>query len=232
MNIDWALCQALKSTFMDEIVAVVVDYDVNCEYMVYLPSRVANNPHLHINPNLVITAGIGLLHVMEHKPQCVPRYAPTYIRGAGQVAGEIIESLWSGLNGCAKSTRTATNASRAETLDDHMNDNNWSKLINIGGYQKIFALVLLTYFIVETVCKQYRKAVIKLQEHREAFEDLTIAAGHQNVEKWTQQGDEARRNRRNNIKAMDIFMAEQPIGKRLHRLCGILIIILNSSDTI
>ena len=144
MNIDWSLCQALKSTFMNELRYCISYYDVNCLYIQYLKMRVANNPHLEIDPNLEIVAGIGLLHVTEHKPDCVPHFAPTYIKGAGLVAGEIIESLWSGLNGCAHSTWTTTNANRAEILDDHMNDNNWSKLINIGTLQSFVIFLRLT----------------------------------------------------------------------------------------
>ena len=129
---------------MNELRYCISYYDVNCLYIQYLKMRVANNPHLEINPNLEIVAGISLLHVTKHKPDCVPHFSPTYIKGAGLIAGKIIESLWSGLNGCAHSTRTTTNANRAEILDDHMNDNNWSKLINIGTLQSFVIFLRLT----------------------------------------------------------------------------------------
>ena len=132
MNMDYSFCQALKSMDIEELQRLILYYDVNCQYIRKLLQRITRNRHLHIGPGIEIIAGIGLLHVTEHKPHCVPRYAPTYIQGAGQVAGEIIESLWSSLNGCAHSTQTASDANRAETLDDHMNDNNWTKLVNIG----------------------------------------------------------------------------------------------------
>jgi hypothetical protein len=132
MNMDYALCQALKLTHLGDIKTVMLYYDIICQFIVNLYNRVARNPHLELPEDIKIVPGIGLMHVTEHKPQCLPRYAPTFIQGAGLVAGKIIESLWSGLNGCVKSTRTATAANRAETLDDHMNDNNWLKLVNIG----------------------------------------------------------------------------------------------------
>jgi hypothetical protein len=141
MNMDYVLCQALKSTQIGEMRRVLMYYDVNCQYIKNLYRRIERNPHLKIDPSIELTAGIGLLHVTEHKAECGPRFSPTFIKGAGLVAGEIIESLWSGLNGCAHSTRTATAANRAETLDDHMNDNNWTKLVNIG--KSIYTLIHL-----------------------------------------------------------------------------------------
>ena len=129
---DYSLCQALQFSNISEIESIVIYYDVNCMYSKSLPLRVKRSPFLNIMEHIKITPGIGLLHVAEHKPECTPRYAPTFIRSAGQVAGEIIESLWSGLNRCASATRTASDANRAETLDDHMNENNWRKLVNIG----------------------------------------------------------------------------------------------------
>ena len=85
-------------------------------------------------------ARIGLLHVTEHKAECSPQYFPTFIKGTGLVAGEIIESLWSGLNGCAHSTRMALATNCAETLDDHMNDSKWTKLVNIGKSLRLMML--------------------------------------------------------------------------------------------
>ena len=104
MNMDYVLCQALKSTQIGEMGRVLMYYDVNCQYIKKLNQRIDRNPNLAIDPSIELTAGIGLLHVTEHKAECGPRFSPTFINGAGLVAGEIIESLWSSLNGCAHST--------------------------------------------------------------------------------------------------------------------------------
>jgi Kyakuja-Dileera-Zisupton transposase len=197
MNMDYTLCQALQNTNIGEIKNVIVYYDINCQYSKKLQARVERNAHLYIPAHMKIIPGIGLLHVTEHKPECVPRYAPTYIEGAGLVAGEIIESLWSGLNGCTASTRTATQANRAEMLDDHMNDSNWSKLLNI----------------VETICKQYTKAIAGLPMHKAEFEEQTSIAGPENVKKWSMQTQKAQKNRTRYIEAMDIYLATAQTGK-------------------
>jgi hypothetical protein len=169
MNIDYTLCQALQSTNMGDGDTILVYYDINCQHSRKFLARVQKNPYLQIPPNIKIIPGIGLLHVTEHKPECVPRFAPSFIKGAGLVAGEIIESLWAGLIGSASSTRTATKANRAETLDDHMNDNNWSKMLNI----------------VETTCKLYQKAEKGLPAHKMEFEERSAVAGSANVKRWS-----------------------------------------------
>lgn len=54
------------------------------------------------------------------------------MKGAGQVDGEIIETLWSTLNDASRCTQTVSLAHRAEILNDHMNDGNWKKLVGIS----------------------------------------------------------------------------------------------------
>ncbi|KIL56276.1 hypothetical protein M378DRAFT_40062, partial [Amanita muscaria Koide BX008] len=48
--------------------------------------------------SLAVDRAIGLFHVHAHKDECFFRYATSFIPGAGVVAGEILESLWSSLN--------------------------------------------------------------------------------------------------------------------------------------
>lgn len=196
MNVDYTLCEALRTINIGGIEIVIGYYDVHCQHSKKFLARVKRNPYLQIPPCVRLVPGIGLLHVTEHKPECVPRYAPSFIKGAGLVAGEIIESLWSGLNGCASSTRTATKASRAEILDDHMNTSNWSKLLNI----------------VETICKSYEKASKGFPAHKAEFEDRTAVAGPENVKRWGEQATKAQKNRVHKIDSMDIYLATSQKG--------------------
>jgi hypothetical protein len=75
---------------------------------------------------------IGLFHVHGHVNQCYARFAPNFILGTGQVDGEILETLWLVLNISGPVTRRQTAANRQETLNDHMNDSNWKKIVGIG----------------------------------------------------------------------------------------------------
>ena len=110
-------------------------YDIVCKFIVNFRDRRLELPDfLGIPEGLMIKKGIGLFHVHGHIKQCFARYAPTFIRGSGMLAGEIIETLWSSLNHTASSARTMSWYHRQEYLDFHMGDSNWKKLIGMGGY--------------------------------------------------------------------------------------------------
>ena len=134
MNVDWAFAQALKNTNISKNSKVLLLYDIWCQYSVHLHRRVEKNPFLKDiwRHDLEIDGGIGLFHVHGHREECLYRFATYYIPGASVVDGEVLETLWSILNQISRSTRSATLAHRAEILDDHMNDNNWKKLLNMG----------------------------------------------------------------------------------------------------
>lgn len=133
MNVDYALCQAIRNTNAKRTPGVILAYDVNCQYCINFRKRIERNPVLStICPSdLEIDFVVGLFHVHGHKDECIYRFAPTFLPGAGVNPGEIIESLWSVLNGAANITRNMTLAHRAEFLDACMQDNNWRKLLGL-----------------------------------------------------------------------------------------------------
>jgi hypothetical protein len=61
---------------------------------------------------------------------------------------------------------------------------------------------------VETICRQYRKAIAGLPDYQADFEMLSEAAGVANVKKWSKQASRAQRKRTGKIHEMDIFMAK------------------------
>ncbi|KAH9048382.1 hypothetical protein EDB84DRAFT_1434385 [Lactarius hengduanensis] len=63
-----------------------------------------------------------------------PRYSPSFIKGGRQIDGETIETLWAPLNEITRSTRGMSTSHRREVIDDHMNDSNWKKLIDLGKF--------------------------------------------------------------------------------------------------
>ena len=90
-NMDWAFLEAIRSTRVHPKQGVLFIYDLVCSYWIYLQSRIG-----HLLPNgLEIDRVIRLFHVHDHKDECFFRFASSFIPGAGIVAGEILESLWS-----------------------------------------------------------------------------------------------------------------------------------------
>lgn len=111
---------------------LLVMYDIMCQYSKRLHLRFEKNPYLEMPRGVKIRSGIGLFHVHGHQDSCFPRYSPNFIEGAGQIDGEVIETLWAPLNNISGSTRGMSTAHRREVIDDHMNDSNWKKLTGMG----------------------------------------------------------------------------------------------------
>ena len=148
-------------------------------------------------PGLVIDAAIGLFHVHAHKEQCFFQFAPTFIPGTGIVAGEILESLWSTLNSISPMARTATLAHRAETLDDHATDSNHKKTIGM----------------VSTLCQSYQHAIDMLEHAEKYYQNLTEQAGMSAIDRWSTDIEMAEKDRRENIKVMDIYAAKLDVSQ-------------------
>ncbi|KAG1725103.1 hypothetical protein EDB19DRAFT_1617586, partial [Suillus lakei] len=69
MNMDYALCEALKHN-ASSIQRALTCYDVNCQYHKFLKDEVADSPYLQIQEQLEIVLGIGLWHVHGHQDSC------------------------------------------------------------------------------------------------------------------------------------------------------------------
>ncbi|KAH9912946.1 uncharacterized protein B0H18DRAFT_889089, partial [Fomitopsis serialis] len=132
MNMDYSLSNALGYRSRG-IGHVYLSYDIMCQYHVHLNDRFADNPHLHYPGGLVLYKCIGLFHIHGHKAECELRHSLTFTEGAGEADGEIIETQWSGINPVSGSTRTMSTSHRQETLDRHMNNWNWKKMITMAN---------------------------------------------------------------------------------------------------
>ena len=185
---DYCVSEAMKFN-MDGISRSILLYDIMCQYWKNLKKRFDGNPYLTFPERVEIVRGIGLFHVHGHKDECYPRFAPTFIQGAGMVDGEVLETLWAVLNGIADSIRSQSTGHRQETLDDHMNDSNWKKLI-----QLIFRL-----------CQKYKNVVESTKESHTDFKNINDSADPQMVQRWSDEEAEAQRNRDKQGDAMDIF---------------------------
>lgn len=187
-NVDFALLQSIETTGVDPDQGLMLIYDIVCQYFVHLLERIGHK----LPPDLEIDRAIGLFHVHAHKAQCFFRYATSFIPGAGITVGEILESLWSGLNGISPSTRTATLAHRAEVLDDHACDSNHKKLLGI----------------TKSLCRRHKEASESLVYSEQYFEQLSQAADPQAVQHWTHQIEAAEAARLATPKVMDIYGAK------------------------
>lgn len=133
INMDYSLCKALSFN-MEDIPVALVMYDIMCQYGVHFQERVKKSPELSLDSSLELRTGIGLFHIHGHQDSCLPRFSPSYIPGAKQIDGEIIETLWAPLNHISRSIHGMSLVHRQEVLDAHMNHSNWKKMVHIGEY--------------------------------------------------------------------------------------------------
>lgn len=210
---DYSFCQALKQ--VPGVPRVTIFYDVMCQWWKNFFRRVMRNrDYLHVPTLVEIQRAIGSFHVHGHRKECFPRFTTLFIEGIGVVDGEVIERLWSRLNPIAPFTRSMTNAHRQETIDAHMNDQNWNKIINMG---KPLLLPLrlslsITLFSVHTIHKRWKTISKLYEDSKKEFIDFKSSLTEEELKLWTEMEVNAQRNRLDDEKEMDVFDVEEDKG--------------------
>ncbi|KIK34294.1 hypothetical protein CY34DRAFT_98279 [Suillus luteus UH-Slu-Lm8-n1] len=167
MNMDYSICKAIKHA-ANAIDTSLVIYDVGCQWNLHFTERVDNCSGLTLPDNTEIVAAVGKFQLSAHKLACFARYSLNFIIGAGQVDGEILETLWAPFNKISPTARSMSQAHRQEILDDHMRNSNWKKLVGI----------------VKTLLQKYRRANKGIDDTKIPFEDLTRSLDVNKVSLW------------------------------------------------
>jgi hypothetical protein len=202
---DYSIFKALNFN-MGGIEAALICYDVMCQWSVHMKDRVDKNRHLKIPDGLELRLGIGLFHIHGHQDTCLARYSPSFIEGGRQIDGETIETLWAPLNEISKSTRGMSTSHRREVIDDHMNDSNWKKLIDLGRHPSHRHCTRADRDrVVNAVSKRYHKALSGATLSLAAFDNIDTSASADSVRVWAEEEENARRERIHNITVMDIY---------------------------
>ncbi|KAG1764090.1 hypothetical protein EV702DRAFT_1051462 [Suillus placidus] len=138
------------------------------EWSLHFAERVNNYYGLTLPDNTKIVAAVGKFHLSAHKLACFSRYSLNFIVGAGQVDGEILETLWAPFNKISPTARSMSQAHRQEILDDHMRNSNWNKLVHI----------------VKTLLQKYKRANKGIDDTKVPFEELTSSLEVSKVSSW------------------------------------------------
>ena len=131
MNIDYAICNALKYNSQGLSSALVI-YDIGCQWIIHFMDRLRKSTHLTIPDVMKLVVAVGKFHLSAHVQECFVKYSLNFIQGSGRLDGEILETLWAPLNHISASARTMGMAARHQIIDDYMGDSNWKKLTGIG----------------------------------------------------------------------------------------------------
>ncbi|KAI6040087.1 hypothetical protein EDC04DRAFT_2602734 [Pisolithus marmoratus] len=198
MNTDYSICNAL-GYHSESITKALVIYDVGCQWSINFRSRVKNSPSLLLPLALEIVPAVGKFHLAAHKLSCFPRYSLNFIKGAGHLDGEILETLWAPFNKISPTARSMTQAHRQEVYDDHMRDSNWKKLVGM----------------VPSLLKKYKNSNKCLEEMNEAYEQLTAVWDPDKVARWE---SDALRAEADRGEALDIYLLKGDKGPPLEML--------------
>ncbi|KAI6102310.1 hypothetical protein EV401DRAFT_1893973 [Pisolithus croceorrhizus] len=169
-----------------------------CQWSVNFRSRVKNSPSL-LPPALEIVPVVGKFHLAAHKLSCFPRYSLNFIKGAGHLDGEILETLWAPFNKISPTARSMTQAHRKEVYDDHMRDSNWKKLVGM----------------VPSLLKKYKNSSRCLEEMNQAYEQLTTVLDPDKVAQWELDALRAEADRG---EALDIYLLKGDKALTFHEV--------------
>jgi hypothetical protein len=134
INVDYSVCKALNFNSSGLPEGLVI-YDVMCQYLVHFEERIEEvSDHLELDPDLKIFGAVGKFHLSDHVDTCFCKWSLNYMKGSGHIDGEIMETLWSGMNKISAAARTMSKSHRQEVLDDYMRDSNWKKTVGIGEF--------------------------------------------------------------------------------------------------
>ena len=202
---DYSIFKALNFN-MGGIEVALICYDVMCQWSVHMKHRVTDSRHLKIPDGLELRLGIGLFHIHGHQDTCLARYSPSFIEGGRQIDGETIETLWAPLNEISRSTRGMTTSHRREVIDDHMNDSNWKKLVDLGRLLLTGTASELTEIhAANAISKRYCKALSGATLSSVAFDNIDRSASADSIRVWAAEEERAKRERMRDITVMDIY---------------------------
>jgi len=133
MLTDYAIAASQRHS--SEELTRVLSYDICCQYYKKFFNRL---------PLLLAAVSIGIhrrrwrfvvpkLHIRGHDRKCQETFALHFTLGVGQTDGEGIERHWANLGPMATSTREMGPGHRRDTIDDHLGNWNWQKLVGLGN---------------------------------------------------------------------------------------------------
>lgn len=203
-NIDYAICEALKR-FPRRQAALII-YDICCQWFIHFRKRVSESEWLQMWDDIAITPAVGKWHLAAHVRECFAKFSLNFIEGSAEVDGEIMETLWSGLDLIAGITQGMTIAHRQEVLDDYINDSNWKKLLHLrkSCIQRIFTT--LTVCTAQRLVQKWQTAKADLQTTETAYNGLSSCLEPEWIVEWTRDEAKAMADRGDAMEIYDVAL--------------------------
>jgi hypothetical protein len=163
-------------------------YDVICQRFKRLNKLIDECPELAVLSQTAITPAVGAFHLAEHIDSCFSQFSLNFIQDAGQLGGEIVETLWTPLNKLKASTRVMSQPHRHEVLDFHLFDSNLKKLLGI----------------VDSVCGKWKSSLQGESTTHLALQELTGQFSMEQIEAWESLYKDAMSKRGENLRVFEV----------------------------
>jgi len=194
----WVINVLNKADVSDavKIKTVGIIYDIMCQYKVKLHERLAKGG-LTEPMELQLQYLIGKFHLGGHKEDCWAMYTLDLLLGGGRQDGEILETLWSGLNKSKATVRTLSGGYRQEFLDDLMQDSNWKKLISAGRHSPfgIGSILKLEFSLDDMLLTRWQRANFNECSSRTVFMDICGRINESDRRAWDEEAKLAHETR-------------------------------------
>lgn len=171
---DYSACNALSFGTAGLKEAAVL-YDVACQYSINFKQRIQNSSFLHMPIFDKLLFGVGKFHLGAHVDKCFFKFSLNFIRGMGQVDGEVVETLWSRFKRLAQTWSAMGYASRQENTDSHMLDSNAKKAKRLP----------------KALVKKYKNADKRVKAAIESFQKLSLTLPEDKCQQWLEEENAA-----------------------------------------
>ncbi|KAJ7058422.1 hypothetical protein C8F01DRAFT_1303976 [Mycena amicta] len=131
-NMDWILFSAIMTL---TLLFILISYDIACQWKVHVADRMTRLP-AHMQQNLdevTLQYGLPVWHADSHRADCRDQNKISYQPGAAKTDGEAIERVWADLNPASFSTKEMGLGSRADMIDDRVDNHNFLKNMTLGS---------------------------------------------------------------------------------------------------
>ena len=132
INMDFFLFSGLRRT---AIKSIMVSYDIACQWCKKFWKRmeVAFPESWCINRSEVdIRFLVHKFHLLAHIESCHRSFSFNYTPFVSRTDGEAPEHGWADLNGLTSRTHEMGPGSQQDTIEDHLGDWNWKKIVSLG----------------------------------------------------------------------------------------------------
>lgn len=200
----------LDAATQDALRWILFLYDLSCQYKKNFRRRLELAGALSLDGKVRLDMLVGKWHLKGHADECFVEHSLNFMTGAGQVEGEVVETIWSELKGWTGILRNMTPAHFQEVLDDIVNFMNWTKLQKTGEsiLRRVVSRHLNNLEPEDALVRKYRVAIKGAETAREGKKGLERLISAKFQEEWGTERTRAEDQRGSALRCYDVKVPE------------------------